>query len=270
MSKVVFLFCEDDCHVGILANITSDLVPVHDIRTVKTGGVRGQNAFVEGFLTRGGASTSNKTIVFRDRDFDFPIPETPELQVEERENKSICTLYRVTAENYLLSPDMLKAYFHHIGKEADHNFLDIFETSARQITAYSAARHTLAFFRDNFSFRTSWTPQSGKLPTNLDSAFCLEKAWDLVSEKQAKLCPIDQQEFQEKFTSFFSKFDDEFFRSQQYLVWFNGKDLETSINQNLPTGSNIAMEAYYRFALHQFDFRHFPDLMQFRDFLNTI
>ncbi len=270
MSKIVFLFCEDDCHMGILANITSGLASEYDIRTVKTGGVRGQNAFVEGFLNRGGASTSSRSIVFRDRDFDFPIPDKPELRVEEKENKSICTLYRVTAENYLLSPELFKAYFQHLGKATQIDFADIFETSARQIATYSAARHTLAFFRDNFSFRTSWTPQSGKLPTSLDREFCLKNAWSLVDEKQGKLCPINQTEFQEKYASFFSKFDDNFFRSQQYFIWFNGKDLETSINQNLPKGSSISMEAYYRFALRQFDFRHFPDLVQFHNFLTTL
>jgi hypothetical protein len=204
MSKIIFVFCEDDCQTEILRKIIKDtsFSAITDIRWIKTRGVRGQNAFVEGYLSRGGATASDLNIVFRDRDFDFPIPSLPTLQVEEKENKIICNSYRVTAENYLISAEKITAFFNAIGKEITCDFEEILQRSALEIAHYTAARHTLASFRANFSFRTTWTDGSGKIPRDLTTDFCFDKSWSLVQEKQSKLCPISKNAFGEKFEYF--------------------------------------------------------------------
>jgi len=271
MGKIAFIFCEDYCHEKIIDKIISHPATSSncDFRIIKTGGVRGQNAFTEGFLARGGASKSDVNIIFRDRDFDFEISDTASLRIEKKENKTICTLYRVTAENYLLSPELLGEYSRQTGKNvSDSDFSSFLDSAARRIAAYSAARHTLAFFRDNYSFRTSWTPQSGKLPENFEPDFCITKAWKLIDEKQGKLCPINKQTFLDKFDSFLSRFDENFFQAKQYMIWFNGKDLESSFCQLIPAELRISMEAYYRFALEKFEFGEYPELLEFQEFLN--
>jgi hypothetical protein len=272
MNRIVFLFCEDFCQEQILTRIIDHPATTKqlDFRLVKTGGVRGQNAFVDGYLNRGGAVKSDINIIFRDRDFDYPIIGMPDMIVDKKDNKTSCIIHRVTAENYLLSPEHFSHYLQKTSAVSDMS--DVFETAARQISNYSAARHTLGYFRDNFGFRTTWKESSGHLPSNqdLEPAACLEKAWNLIEEKQNKLCPISKKQFQGKFEHFAAIFDDTFFQTQQYLIWFNGKDLAKSISKNLPPNLQLSLDNYYKFAFEHFEYDRFPDLVRFQKYLNDL
>lgn len=73
----------------------------------------GMKSFIEGYLeaNRVQALTSTDVIAFRDRDFDFPVPEQPRLIVPSNADGSpdpkIRVSYRTTIENYLLHPAAL-------------------------------------------------------------------------------------------------------------------------------------------------------------------
>lgn len=254
MSNIIQIFCEDINHYGVIAKLLDKRQKGKaDVRIVQTGGVRGARAFKEGYNKRTGVQ-SVADIFFRDRDFDFP-PSHEVILYEMENEKHTYVSHRTTIENYLFDADLFLTYTskHHPSSfKTSDDVISLFTESAKQIGAYEAVRHTLGFFRKNYSFRTTWTKGSGNLPSNLDERECVSKGFTLIDDVRQSLCPIDKNVFTEKFDEFYNSFNDNFYENQLYWVWFNAKDIEKAIRTQLP--DNFSFDAYHNFAIKNLNF----------------
>jgi hypothetical protein len=256
MSDIIQIFCEDNHHFQVLGHLLSKRQRGKaEARIVQTSGVRGARAFKEGYNRRTGVQ-SKANIFFRDRDFDFPPTDQVILKMPVDE-KDTYVSHRTTIENYLIETDMFLAYIKRNHPNIDHlhdsiSIIKLFTDAAIQLKAYAAVRHTLGFFRGNYSFGTSWTKGSGHLPDNLDENACIEQGFSLIETQRQKICPIDKETFLQKFHTFYERFDDDFYQNQLYWVWFNAKDIEKAARPQLP--SNFSFPDYYKFALKNLNF----------------
>lgn len=270
MSDIIQVFCEDKHHSLVLSHLlTKRQKGTADVRIVQTGGVRGARAFKEGYNKRTGVQ-SKMDIFFRDRDFDFPPTEQVALNTLEGE-KNTYILHRTTIENYLIDVDMFLAYtsqyYPQIASlQGKTNIVNLFTEGAKRIRAYVAVRHTLGFFRRNYSFATTWTGGSGHLPSNLDKDECVEQGFSLIEDKRKIICPINKEAFCQQFDTFYTRFDDIFYQNQLYWIWFNAKDIEKAVRPQLPP--NFSFDAYYSFALKNLNFTEkYKDLADMLDIL---
>jgi hypothetical protein len=75
-----------------------------NVQIVPIGGVRGAKAIIS-YRENGVAGPSSYKLLFRDRDFDRPIPNQPILEPDEpKASNYVYFSYRNTIENYLFDP----------------------------------------------------------------------------------------------------------------------------------------------------------------------
>lgn len=248
----------------ILEKVFGDLRPNVEIKPI--GGKRGSKAimaYIEGQgLT---ASKADDYLMFRDRDFDQPVPSREELTTDGH----VCFSYRTTIENYLLDPRMLFDYDKEKGTGIFASISDaerLLQDAAADIKDYQAVRHALGALRDGVSFGTRWTEKDGVLPSSLELDECIAEAYNLIRPIKTKADRWTESELRREVEHFLSIFDNDFFNNQDYLVWFQGKDLAKSICNRL---NQYDMNSYYKFAKSRFNYMRFADLVELRKIVES-
>lgn len=295
MTVIKYIFCEGGASSldrKLLEKIIHELSSYPVAPKIEPSGGKGNLPnFMQGYLRRVGVGNPNEqnAIGFRDRDFDAPVPLAPSL-VESR-SSLIKLSYRATIENYLISSENLFTYAEmnslDIGIKSIDDAKSILIEEAKKLKCYCAIRHALGMLRQPINLRTTWTKGSGNLPESLDEEECIKSALDLVHEMKTKVTSLTPEanvqigesienvleltdyRFRQVYNSFIEKFDDTFFENQEFLIWYNCKDLQKSISTRTEFSNNqFSFSKYYEYALKNFEFRKYPDLVELFELLN--
>jgi len=269
MSKIITIYCEGkkgSHDYDILEKIIAGLP---NIQIEPIGSIRGARSIIQ--YKEGGVTKSNFYILFRDRDFDKPIPSEVTLELDKKGDYCYFS-YRNTIENYLFdiflffsflqSNKLYEKYMIHSEDDVKNRFIQ----AAERIKYYQAVRHTMGYMRTGeTNFGTRWTEKSGKLPSNLDEESCKEEAWNKIAEaKSVADSRWTQNKFLENYQNFITKFNTDFMENLDFLIYFQGKDFAASLSSILP---NFPLKSYYKFAKNHFDSSKFPDLVQLRELI---
>ena len=259
MSKIVTIYCEGkrgSHDYDILDTLLGNNAQIKPI-----GGKKGANAIIE--FAETGATKSDFACMFRDRDFDVPVPANEELTFDN--NKTYFS-YRTTIENYLFRPDVFLKFIQSkelttlYGLDSVNSVTDLFVTVAKEIRYYQAVRHTLGKLRTPNTFGTTWIKHgSGHLPTPLDLDSCTNESYNLISQYKQRCNDLTVEKFNSELESFLELFNDNFFSEMKFLVYFQGKDFAKALSLKL---DNFPLATYYKFAKENIDFSEYKDLGQ--------
>lgn len=259
--KIINLYCEGKRGSHDF-DILEKVIDGHLSITIKPiGGKYGANAIME-YQERNGNARSDFYLLFRDRDFDQPIPEKESLIIDRKTYYS----YRTTIENYLLD---VNTFFHFLQQQQNNYGLDteeavktLFIKVAKDLQYYQAVRHTLGKLRFANSFDTTWVAGSGTLPQALDLASCKARAWQLIEKALSNSKQLWTKEiFETTLQEFLTLFDENFFHKLKFLVYYQGKDFAKALTKEL---DSFPMDNYYKYAKKHFDYTQYPDLVELR------
>lgn len=264
--KIINLYCEGkkgSHDYDILEKVIEGrLITIKPI-----GSKYGANAIME-YQEKNGNARSYFYLLFRDRDFDQPIPEEERLIIDRKTYYS----YRTTIENYLLD---VSTFFHFLQEQKNNYELDteeavkaLFIKVAKELKYYQAVRHTLGKLRFNNSFNTTWVTGSGTLPNALDLETCSSKAWQLIKDILNKSNQQWTKEiFEATLQEFLTLFEAEsFFDELKFLVYYQGKDFAKALTKKLPS---FSIDNYYKYAKENFDYTKYPDLVELRTIIEN-
>lgn len=264
--KLCNIYCEGkrgSHDYDILEKVLGDLRPNIEIKPIGgKGGAKAIMSYVENFHFS--AAKANDYLMFRDRDFDKPVPNRIQLTKDDDNKNHLYFSYRTTIENYLLDSQLLFNYVNYKSHgffASESDAVCLMNEAAYDIKDYQAVRHALGALRDGVSFGTRWTEKDGVLPSNLGLEECIAEAYCLIRPIKIKSDRWTKSELTQNVESFLTKFDKDFFDRQDYLVWFQGKDLAKSICNRL---DNFDLRAYYKYAKEQFDYTKYADLVELR------
>jgi hypothetical protein len=278
MNQTLYLFCEGERGSIDVKILTKVIAGLSGVEIMPLGGKFASGAYLKGFLDAqsggfGGKAPNNGQspeplhLTFRDRDFDAPIPNEIELTSRDPQ-KRVWFSHRVTIENYLLLPKNVFNFCQSSKEKSTANFTtvqnvqDIFKKAAQDIKYYQAARWALGVMRYKAELRTTWTERSGRLPKDLDKISCCANAHKEIEKVQGEFSTYTATTFDEHFQKYIDIFNDAFFENEDYLVWFQAKDLQKQLVQYLP---NFNYKSFYNKALDSFVYQDFPDLVQLRN-----
>lgn len=257
MSKLIKVYCEGkagspdfDLLNKVVFGLTVQIVPI--------GGKMGAKSAIQ--VREEGLSKSDFKLFFRDRDFDAPVPDSERLQ---NDGSYVYFSYRTTIENYLLDYKTIEEYsqgksWYSVNLEED--YLD----AAKEIRFFQATRHTLGELRVPTDFGTNIVPKSGDLPENLSEPFCRDAGFQKINESVQKTKSWNKEKYDEVYDKFLALFDDEFFKSKKFLIYFQGKDFMKSLCKKLP---NFSPNHYYQYAKSKFNYQDFKDFVELRNML---
>jgi hypothetical protein len=259
--KIINLYCEGkrgSHDFDILEKVIDGYLNI----TIKPiGGKYGANAIME-YQEKNGNVRSDFYLLFRDRDFDKPIPNDEKLIIDRKTYYS----YRTTIENYLLD---VSTFFHFLQEQKNNYGLNtedsvkaLFIKVAKELQYYQAVRHTLGKMRFANSFDTTWVVGSGTLPNALDLNTCKTNAWQLIEKELYKSQQQWTKEiFEATLQDFLMRFDEVFFDKLNFLVYYQGKDFAKALTKELP---NFPIDNYYKYAKKYFDYTKYLDLVELR------
>lgn len=274
MGKFRFIFCEGNRNswdIEVIEKIINSTQLI-DIEVVPVGGKGSLANFRNGYVKGNRLVRDDvQSMGFRDRDFDFPVPERPQLI---NSGNNIYASYRTTIENYLLDPRQLfqfiqeKVLFDKLreGTRSLEGVQSAFREAAFELKYYTAARCALGEVRKPIRLDTTWRRGSGDLPGDLTREHCLNEAIQLVQAAAGEASSYTSETLIESFERFLEHFNDDFFQNDNYLIWFNAKDLETLLKQKLFI-TDFSFKGYYKYSLDQFHLEQFPDLVELRNIL---
>ncbi len=263
--KLCRIYCEGTSgshDYDILNKLLGDLRPSIEIKPV--GGKREAKSimsYIENHDSNYAAAKADAYLLFRDRDFDAPVPDQERLTQKDY----VFFSYRTTIENYLLNPQGLYDFDREKGTGRFASVSDaenLMKDAACDLKDYQAVRHALGVLREGASFSTRWTEKDGVLPARLGLDDCIDEANRLIHDAKIKTDRWNEAELRQEVERFLAIFDNDFFNRQDYLVWFQGKDLAKSICNRL--NNNFEMKSYYKFAKLRFNYRAFADLVELR------
>ena len=258
--KIINLYCEGKRGSHDF-DILEKVIEGRLITIKPIGSKYGANAIIE-YQEKNFNARSDFYLLFRDRDFDQPIPDKERLIIDRKTYYS----YRTTIENYLLD---VSTFFHFLQEQKNNYKLDteeavkaLFIKVAKELKYYQAIRHTLGALRFPNGFDTTWEKGSGTLPNALDLDSCKANAWQLIEKVLNK---SNQQWTKETFETtlqkFLTLFDEHFFDDLKFLVYYQGKDFAKALTKELP---NFSIENYYKYAKKHFDYTKYFDLVELR------
>lgn len=275
------IFCEGkqtSLDSKLLERIVDNL-PGEKPTIVGAGGKFTFSVFAEGYFFPGGLA-NKRYLIFRDRDFDI-IP-TPHIQLLQLDKRPIFLTHRTCIENYLLDAHLIHAYWETKYQEKIDNprskwghgnssGIEVIsawiESSARTLKDYQAVRWALGdLIRMNevrVQLKTTWTGGSGELPGSLSIEDCRKDAVKLIEQFRKAIEAITIERFESSLVKYQRQFDQpEFWEQKQYLIWFQGKDIQKAMQRQEP--SYISLENFFDVSISQFDFTQHPDLMELR------
>ena len=265
MSEIITIYCEGQKESHDITILNKVIDGLNNILIKPIGGKLGSKAIIQ-YLENNqerDLSKSKDYLLFRDRDFDQPIPDKERLITEKKTYYS----YRTTIENYLLD---VSTFFHFLQEQKNNYKLDteeavkaLFIKVAKELKYYQAVRHTLGKLRFNNSFNTTWVIGSGTLPNALDLDSCKTNAWQLIEDILNKSNQKWTKEtFEATLQVFLTLFETEsFFDELKFLVYYQGKDFAKALTKELP---NFSIENYYKYAKKHFDYTKYADLVALR------
>lgn len=275
----VTLFCEGNRN-SLDARVLEKLIGAgQQTLLIPVGGKRGMKAFMDGYAAQPRVMNNNYYRAFRDRDFDYRVPDSVELICDGQ----FWVSYRTTIENYLLSPQLLWDYLQSKPKSQPTRRMitsladaeDIFRSAIVKLRFYSAARWAYGLTKieqkDMFLLPSNWPYNSGEPPENKQDSDCRSILQDIVGSVKQTAQNLDYGAFESHYSKFLTKFDSAFLHNiGNALIWFNGKDLAKTLHEQLG-GNNFfhsKKDGYYDFALDHFSVATFPDLQQLNNILN--
>jgi len=269
MSKIITIYCEGTSgshDYDILKKVIAGL----SLTPTSIGGIRGAGAIIQYKETKE-VVKSNFYMLFRDRDFDKPIPQNEILERDDKRDYFYYS-YRNTIENYLFDTTLFFSFleqeslceecFIHSEDDVKKKFID----AAEKIKYYQAVRHTMGKMRTGeTNFGTKLTDKSGKLPKQLDEGFCKNEAWNKIAKAKSLTDSWTENDFLKNYQDFITIFNKDFMENLHFLIYFQGKDFASSLQSILP--KNFPLESYYTFSKKHFDYHKFPDLIQLRELI---
>lgn len=271
MSEIITIYCEGQKESHDITILNKVIDGLNNILIKPIGGKLGSKAIVQ-YLENNEERVLSKSkdyLLFRDRDFDQPIPDKERLIIDRKTYYS----HRTTIENYLLD---VKIFFHFLQEQKNNYGIDIEEAVktlfikvAKELQYYQAVRHTLGALRFANSFDTTWVVGSGTLPNVLDLETCKAKAWQLIKDILNK---SNQQwtkkTFEATLQEFLTLFEAQsFFDELKFLVYYQGKDFAKALSKELP---NFSIENYYKYAKKHFDYTKYLDLVELRAIIEKL
>lgn len=132
---------------------------------------------------------------------------------------------------------------------------------------YQAVRWALGDLLRSSSARsqlkTTWTGGSGKLPASLLLADCRTEARSLITEFIQAVATVTIDNFEASLATYQQQFDRaEFWSQNQYLIWFHGKDLQKTMQNQ--ESQYISLNSFFNWAANQIDIDRHPDLAELR------
>jgi hypothetical protein len=275
MSKQIKIYCEGSMgshDYGILSRLFEELSLVPFITPI--GSKKGA-----GYAINADKKTSTVKpdfyFLWRDRDFDIDIkrilkvPVYYELKKENEVTKGTWVYSkRTTIENYLLSPQSIWQYIETQKLQSKYkttgfsDFLSKYQACVKQIASYQAVRYAVGELRVPIEFETSHKGKgSGFLPESLELAPCVDEAFSRISIEKEKVKPWTKELLMEKAQAYLGTFTDEFYEKEEYLIWFQGKDLEATLKLGFP---NFEFKSYYKATIKSIDLEQFSDLVAFK------
>lgn len=265
-----------------LLNRVVDSLPGDRCTIVPAGSKFGFSTFAEGYFS-GKTAVNQKYIVFRDRDFDVqPTPNCGLLQLDNRSgNKPVALSYRTCVENYLLDADLIHTYWTEKYNEKQENpvfrwghqnspgvdrISESIETSARNLQHYQAVRWALGDLVNmrpaREQLKTTWT-KKGNLPKSLILQDCKDQALELINKFRRAVGAVTPEKFEDNLVSYQQRFNqEEFWTEKQYLIWFNGKDIQKEIQTQ--DAKYISLDSFFEWAIGKLDINQHPDLIELR------
>lgn len=274
---IINLFCEGasgSYDKAILEKIADGISNEVLVLIVPTGGKRSIGGFIQGY-NKSGLGTQSEFLAFRDRDFDYAVPDSCKLISTDK--KYMFAGYRSTIENYLLAPERVWNYLE--GKRLYHgsfqkldDVTELFSSAAKKICHYSTVRHALGATRRPISLNSTWMDKSGTLPSDLSEDYCIEEAGRLISSFRSDSMAVSEHEFKKHYDIFKNKFDENFISRSEYLIYFHGKDLQSAIQLVLnEMGLNeFPFKSYYKAVLGEFNYLDFPDLIELSEKIRSL
>jgi hypothetical protein len=283
VSSGKIIFCEgkpSSLDYGLLNRVV-DSLPGDRCTIVPAGSKFGFSTFADGYFS--GKAVNQKYIVFRDRDFDVqPTPNCGLLQLDNRSgNKPMALSYRTCVENYLLDADLIDTYWTEKYNEKQENpaftwghqnspgvdrISQSIETSARNLQAYQAVRWALGDLVNmrlaREQLKTTWT-KKGNLPESLILQDCKDGALELINQFRLAVESVTPEKFEDNLVSYQQRFNqEEFWTEKQYLIWFNGKDIQKEIQRQ--DSKYISLNSFFDWAIRKLDINQHPDLIELR------
>ncbi|MEG4504002.1 hypothetical protein QUA81_14270 [Microcoleus sp. F6_B4] len=190
--------------------------------------------------------------------------------------------YRTCVENYLLDADLIHTYWTEKYNEKQENpttstwghqnspgvdrISESIETSARNLQHYQAVRWALGDLVNMSTARqqlkTTWT-EKGKLPDSLILQDCQYQALELVNQFRLAVESVTPEKFEDNLVSYQQRFNqEEFWREKQYLIWFNGKDIQKQIQKQ--DSKFISLTNFFHWVIPQLDINQYPDIIELR------
>lgn len=281
-SSVKIVFCEGVANGLDTTLLNYRIIPPGEQALIKpVGGKHTMRAFIEGYLANFEKDTPNY-LGFRDRDFDIPPPDQPQL-IRLIGDKEIWTTYRACIESYFVDALLLHEYWSNSSQGPNWKYdlppeIEIFEefitNAASKLAEYQAVRWSLANLKPGRRWpeiKTTWTKRgSGQLPTYMDYQNCFKEASKLVNIFLEEVSSITIQKLEEeakKYLEFF--YNEDFYTQRKYLIWFQGKDLLAQVSNeiqgyllknNLP--SNFPIKSYTQWAAKNLNIDMYTDLQE--------
>jgi len=282
MNPIITIFCEGNSKsldYRVLEKVYGDTPP----RTVSSGSKNSLSAFMDGYGTSQRVVEKGHFLAFRDRDFDYEVPDTESLI---KDGKFLVS-YKTTIENYLLNPRILFEYIWYSGLPSQRRSIstiaqveEIFRTSANNLRFYTAARWAHGNVKKQntevFRPKSDWPYRSGDLPEDVSDSGCRIIMADIIGNIKGKAEQLPFDVFESSYARFVTKFDSTFLSNfDNFICWFNGKDIARAIFSLLPPANSFFRNGekgdYYDFALERLgteDFPLPPDLIELRNILN--
>jgi hypothetical protein len=220
---------------------------------------------------------------FRDRDFDFPMPEQQTLStaggkpLQDAGQCPVFVSHRRTIENYLIAPADYSSYYNAKRLQAawlpsESEYADRLRQAAEDIRHYQAVLAALGEVRRPNTLGTTLLGSSGEplrsgvLPTQLGEAYCLQAAHDILHAYRQSASNIgDDSAFEAAYKRHLALFDEEFMAHGKYMEWFQGKDLKAAMRLRWPNNRpGFPWSDFEKHAILNFDHTQFPDLVEFR------
>lgn len=270
MSKIIKIYCEGkkgSHDYDVLEKVAAglDAVLIEPI-----GSVRGAASVIQ--FKESEIVKSDFKLLFRDRDFDVPIPSYPLLE-QDPFKKYVFYSYRNTIENYLFDVEPFFSFLKEEKLSTKYGVSKLEDAkvkliqAAKHIMHYQAVRHALGKMRTaETNFGTKWTDKSGDLPDSLDECYCKEQAIAKISYAKSLTESWTEDGFNKVYEDFLHLFNDDFMDNLLFLVYFQGKDYASSLKaimKDFPIGK------YYKYAKQHFDYTRHPDLMELRRLLEN-
>ncbi len=245
MSK--FIFCEGENNSIDKLFINKYIVSNSQYAIKPIGTKNNISAFLQGYNTNTAVKMTDYVLI-RDRDFDFEPLENNQGLIPIPKQKNVFATHRASIESYFIDATLLHKYLvwlrntpmyqtkKDIYLPTANDIQTTINFAAKKIQSYQAVRWALAKLKSNnkFFFENKLVKEDGKMPKQLDLAYCQTQAEKLIADFQCQTNTVNKEKLNTYIEEFMQKFSaNNFYEQEKYLIWFHGKDLKTMVRYEL-------------------------------------